>query len=260
MSHKGSEACLNNNRKSTTMRLALTKYQSWLWLAVGTVLLPFTSLVPSLWLAAWIAPVFLLRFARTQRARVGIPLIALVQAVTLGINWYIGTAPNPFLPVSGVGIGLLATLAYLIDRLLTPRLSGLARTLVFPLALTTIDWLGSLLAGLLVSFLLPSLFAVSGTWDSPGYTQAGLLPLIQIVSVSGMWGLTFLIGWFAGVVNAIWEQRGNWRAVRFCVLGFAAALLAVLGFGLARLASPLPSTPAVPVAAIASREDLFATI
>src|SRR5215212_10232446 len=227
----GSETCLNSNRKSTMMKRSRTKYHSSRWLVVGAALLPFTSLVPSLWLAAWIAPVFLLRFARSQRARVGIPLIALVQAVALGINWYVGTAPNPFLPLSGVGIGLLATLAYLIDRLLTPRLSGLARTLVFPLALTTIDWFGSSLAGLLVSFLLPSLFAVSGTWDSPGYTQAGLLPLVQIVSLTGMWGLTFLMAWFAGVANAIWEQRVNWRAVRFAVLGYAVTLLAVLGFG-----------------------------
>ncbi len=233
---------------------------TWLWLVIGAALLPFTSIVPSLALAAWVAPIFLLRFVRTQRAWVGIPVLALVQAIALGINWYIGTAPNPFLPISGVGIGLLATLAYLIDRLLTPRLSGLARTLVFPLALTTIDWLGSSLAGLLVSFLLPSLFAVSGTWDSPGYTQAGLLPLVQIVSVTGMWGLTFLMAWFASVANAIWEQPGSWRAVRVPVFGFAATLLAVLGFGVARLASPLPTAPALAVAAVASREDLFATI
>ena len=99
---------------------------TWLWLIVGAALLPFTSIVPSLWLAAWVAPVFLLRFARTQRVRVGIPVLALVQVIALGINWYVGTAPNPFLPVSGVGIGLLATLAYLIDRLVAPHLSGLA--------------------------------------------------------------------------------------------------------------------------------------
>jgi apolipoprotein N-acyltransferase len=233
---------------------------SWLWLVIGAALLPFTSIVPSLWLAAWLAPVFLLRFARTQRARLGIPLIALLQAIALGVNWYVGTAPNPFLSASGVGVGLLATLVYLIDRLLAPRLSGLARTLVFPLALTTIDWLGSLLAGLLTSFLLPSLFAVSGTWDSPGYTQAGLLPLVQIVAVTGMWGLTFLMAWFASVANAVWEQRRNWQAVRSSVFGFVAVLLAVLGFGFVRLTSPLPSAPAVRVAAIASREDLFATI
>src|SRR5262245_30029894 len=105
---------------------------SWLWLVIGAALLPFTALVPSFALAAWVAPIFLLRFARTQRARVGIPLIALVQAIALGINWAVGTAPNVLLVASGVGVGLLATLAYLTDRLLALRLSGLARTLVFP--------------------------------------------------------------------------------------------------------------------------------
>ena len=73
-------------------------------------------------------------------------------------------------------------------------------------------------------------------------------------------GLTFLIAWFASVANAVWEQRGSWRAARGPVLGFAAALLAVLGFGVVRLASPLPTAPAVRVAAIAPYEDLFATI
>src|SRR5919206_4166135 len=158
--------------KEEYMKLSPKKYHPWLWLVIGAALLPFTSVVPSLWLAAWIAPIFLLRFARTQRARIGIPLIALVQAIALGINWYIGSQPSP-LAASGVVVGLLATLAYLVDRLLTPRLSGLARTLVFPLALTTIDWLGSLIAGLVTSWLLPSIFAVGGAFDSPGYTQAG---------------------------------------------------------------------------------------
>jgi apolipoprotein N-acyltransferase len=233
---------------------------TWLWLVIGAALLPFTALVPSFALAAWVAPIFLLRFARTQRVRVGIPLIALAQAIALGINWYVGTTPNVLLVPSGVGVGLLVTLAYLADRLLAPRLSGLARTLVFPLALTTIDWLGSALAGLLTSLPLPSLLAVSGAWASPGYTQAGLLPLVQIVAVTGLWGLTFLMAWFAAVANAVWEQWGSWRAARAPVLGFAVALLAVLGFGVVRLASPLPLAPPVPVAAIAPREDLFATI
>src|SRR5262245_36851495 len=179
-------------KQGDTMKQSYIKYSPWLWLIVGAALLPFTSTVPSLWFATWLAPVFLLRFARTHRARLGIPLIALVQAIALGINWYIGSQPSP-LAVSGVVVGLLATLAYLVDRLLTPRLSGLVRTLVFPLALTTIDWLGSLIASLVTSFLIPSFFAVGGAFDSPGYTQAGLLPLVQIVAVTGMWGLTFLI-------------------------------------------------------------------
>ena len=119
------------------MALPVTSRWSWLWLVIGAALLPFTSIQPSLAIAAWLAPVFLLRFARTQRARVGLPVLALVQSVALGVNWYIGSTPNTIFALIGLGIGLLATLAYVADRLLTPRMHGFARILVFPLALTS---------------------------------------------------------------------------------------------------------------------------
>ena len=237
----------------------VTSRWSWLWLVIGAALLPFTSIQPSLAIAAWLAPVFLLRFARTRRARVGIPLIALVQAIALGINWFVGTAPSP-LAVSGVVVGLLATLAYLIDRLLTPHLSGLVRTLVFPLVLTTTDWLGSWLAGLLTSWLLPSFLAAAGAWDSPGYTQASIAPLVQLVSVTGMWGLTFLMGWFASTTNALWEHGFDLRRTRRSLIAFGAVCGAVLIFGTIRIAAPSSEAPTVTVAAITTREDLFATI
>jgi apolipoprotein N-acyltransferase len=233
---------------------------SWLWLVIGAALLPFTSIQPSLAIAAWLAPVFLLRFARTQRARVGLPLIALVQSVALGVNWYIGSIPNTIFALIGVGIGLLATLAYVADRLLTPHLRGLTRILVFPLALTTIDWLGSLLAPALTPFLLPSLLGVAGAWDSPGYTQASVAPLVQLVSITGMWGLTFLLAWFASTANALWEHSFDLRRARVSLVAFGAICGAVLIFGVVRMAAPIPATPTVSVAAIASREDLFATI
>jgi apolipoprotein N-acyltransferase len=247
-------------RPTVAMSIPLTSRWSWLWLVSGAALLPFTSIQPSLAIAAWLAPLFLLRFARTQRACVGLPVIALVQSVTLGVNWYIGSTPNIMLALSGVGIGLLATLAYAADRLLTPRLRGLSSILVFPLALTTIDWLGSLLAPALTPFLLPSLFAAAGAWDSPGYTQAGIAPLVQLVSITGMWGLTFLLAWFASTANALWEHGFDLRRTRGSLVAFGAVCGAVLLFGVVRIAVPSAEAPTVPVAAIASREDLFATI
>ena len=36
---------------------------SWCWLAIGAALLPFTSFQTMLPLAAWLAPIFILRFA-----------------------------------------------------------------------------------------------------------------------------------------------------------------------------------------------------
>jgi len=247
-------------RPTVAVSIPLTSRWSWLWLVIGAALLPFTSIQPSLAIAAWLAPVFLLRFARTQRARVGLPVIALVQSVALGVNWYIGSTPTTMLALSGIGVGLLASLAYAADRLLTPRLRGLSSILVFPLALTTIDWLGSLLAPTLTPFLLPSLFAAAGTWDSPGYTQAGIAPLIQVVSLTGMWGLTFLLAWFASTANALWEHGFDLRRTRGSLVAFGAVCGAVLIFGAVRIAAPSPVAPTVPVAAISSREDLFATI
>jgi hypothetical protein len=42
---------------------------SWLWLAVGLALLPFSTVHAELPLAVWLAPIFALRFARTQSIR-----------------------------------------------------------------------------------------------------------------------------------------------------------------------------------------------
>jgi apolipoprotein N-acyltransferase len=191
---------------------------------------------------------------------VGLSLVALAQCVALGINWYIGTAPNALLAISGVIVGLLYTCSYAVDRLLALRLSGLAQTLVFPLAMTTVDWLGSRLAGALTPFPLPSLFGVGGAWDSPGYTQTGNLVLLQIVALTGMWGLTFVMTFFASTVNALWENNFSWRPARASLIGFGAALAVVLIWGGARLAFFQPAEPTVQVAAIAPRDDLFATI
>jgi apolipoprotein N-acyltransferase len=238
---------------------------SWLCLTAGAILLFFSLLQPSLPVAAWLAPVFLLRFTRTQRSWIGLPTLALVMCIVMYSKWSIGFAPVSMLGISGAIAALLTLVGYVADRWLTPRLAGFAATLVFPLAITSVDWLGSMLAAPLSSYLLPSLFSLGATWNSPAYTQADNLPLMQIVSLTGMWGLTFLISWFASVVNALWEQIQvgevfDWRPVRNSVIGFSAVMLAVLLFGSARLAFFPPTAQTVRVAGIVSREDLFATI
>jgi apolipoprotein N-acyltransferase len=118
----------------------------WLWLAIGAILLFFSSIQPSLPIAAWLAPVFLLRFTRTQRPRVGLPVLALVSCVALFANWAIGFAPVTMFGAAGAIAALLTLPGYMADRWLTPRLTGIAATLAFPLASTSVDWLGSTLA------------------------------------------------------------------------------------------------------------------
>jgi apolipoprotein N-acyltransferase len=217
--------------------------RSWLWLALGAALLSFGTIHTDLPLAAWLAPVLLLRFVRTQRASVGVPVVALASAAALALAWR-DFFPFPFGPVVGFAYGLAFALAYAADRVIAPRLAGAARTLVFPLAVTSVD--------LAVAHL-----GIVATYASPGYVLAGDLTLLQLASVTGVWGLTFLGHWLAPVANAVWEQAPDWRALRVGVGLFAGALLAVVLFGSARLAFFPPAGPAVRVAALADTRERY---
>src|SRR5712691_11531228 len=166
---------------------------SYLWLALAAALYLFTGGQWVIPLAAWLAPLFLLRFVRTQHPLPGLLLAWLVRfavaAVVLqGVILYPGIVYYPLvLLLTG-----LTMLPYLADRLMTPRLQGFVAILVFPLAFTTLEYLSS--------------FGPFGTYNSIANTQYGDLPLMQAVSVTGIWGITFLITWFAAVVNWAWER------------------------------------------------------
>ena len=67
---------------------------SWLWLCIGAVLLPLTMLRTVVPLAGWLAPIFLLRFARNQRAVVALPVLAAVTYAATLIAFR-GVLPTP---------------------------------------------------------------------------------------------------------------------------------------------------------------------
>lgn len=96
---------------------------SWPWLLLGALLLPFTIFQTVMPVAAWLAPIFLLRFARTQRARVGLPVIALVGylATLISLRGFFLRPPEVFLFALG---GALIALPYAADRMAAGRLPG----------------------------------------------------------------------------------------------------------------------------------------
>jgi apolipoprotein N-acyltransferase len=55
------------------------------------------------------------------------------------------------------------------------------------------------------------------------------------VSITGLWGLTFLVSWFGPVVNWAWERSFNWPVVNRGLMVFTAILSVVLVFGGLRL-------------------------
>jgi apolipoprotein N-acyltransferase len=213
----------------------------WVWLLLGAGLLPFANLQTLVPLTAWLAPVFLMRFSRGRRPLTG--LLVLTGAISLAM--LVGLR-NGFLPMgAGLGhllfvatMGLGGALPFAVDRVLAPRLTGLPRTLVFPAAVTTVDFVGA----------MSSAYGAAG---STAYSQYAGLPLLQLASVTGIWGLTFLVSWLAPVVNQVWE-RGRAGVPRDTpTVLFVSTLVAAMLFGGAQLAFAAPAAATVRVAALA---------
>jgi apolipoprotein N-acyltransferase len=222
----------------------------WLWLLIGASLLPF-AYFRTIWpIAAWLAPLFLMRFTRTRPLALGVLLVALAEGIGAWVglrDGYIpaplGTPPGPVQLFGAALYALLFSVPFALDRLLSGRLPGFLRTLVYPAAAVTIDY---------AMVMEP----YHSNFGSPAYTQYGNLPLMQLISVTGMWGLTFLVSWLAPVANEIWERGTSPRVLRYSLLPFASVLGVVLVYGSARVTFT-PGGPLVRVAGLTPDRTLY---
>jgi apolipoprotein N-acyltransferase len=167
----------------------------------------------------------------------------LVASVTLQ-----GVIPEPgafyYLTIFGaILIGFLPP--YLIDRLLARRLGGLLGTLVFPLAVTAVGYLNALVNPF-------------GALGNIAYTQYGNLPLQQLLSVTGLWGIVFVMSWLASLVNWTWERGFAWPRIKVGAVLYGSLLALVLLFGAARLAIFPAQGSTVRVAGISPSSTLLA--
>jgi apolipoprotein N-acyltransferase len=145
--------------------------------------------------------------------------------------------PGVFYYIVAGSLGLVFWFAFLADRLLTLRITGFAGTLVFPLVCTILEY-------------VCTMTTPYASWGSLAYTQYQNLLLIQIVSVTGIWGLTFLITWFASVFNWIWKNQFQWTEIRRGTAIYAGVLVSVLIFGGFRLTLFAPKADTVRVDSI----------
>jgi apolipoprotein N-acyltransferase len=105
---------------------------------------------------------------------------------------------------------------------------------------------------------LASFAPSNGTAGSLAYTQERLLPILQIASVTGPWGITFLLLLFPSAITSWWYLR---RRSPKEALGILASVFALLGcsllFGAIRLAAPT-SQQAVQVGLLVTDRVFFA--
>jgi apolipoprotein N-acyltransferase len=194
-----------------------------LWIVPAAALLLVSNGRWMLPLAAWLAPLCLLRFVRSRGVIAGAIVGFVVVAATSAVVWQ-GLVPlrGPAYYLVTSGIALAAFLPYVADRVLSPRVRGWGSSLVFPLAAVAVEYVYASVSPY-------------GTWGGPAYTQTEDLPLIQIVSVTGIWGVSFLIAWFASAVSTLVERGAGDRGARIGATGFLIVMLATLLLGGARL-------------------------
>ncbi|MBN2416881.1 hypothetical protein JXO52_13620 [bacterium] len=187
--------------------------------------------------AVWIAPILLLRFFREVKWWVGLLVtLPLLTAVTMLADNGMTPIPVTIVIVLTLIRMLLGLIPYLLDRVLRESLPRSLRTLLFATAAVAVEaYLASEFTG--------------GTWFNPAY-GIGNLPLLQVTSVLGIWGLLFLVYWTAAVLNELWEQRREFGRVRRLSIVWLAVILAVHGFGIVRLHRAVPAATSMRVAGL----------
>lgn len=211
---------------------------SYVYLLLGFIFLFFFNgrwIIP---IAAFIAPVFLIRFLRFQKPVKGFLLIVLAGWVSNIFVW------KGIMPMSGFFyylvtfmMSVFTSLIFLIDRVYTQKIKGIVSTLIFPASYIIMDY-------------ITISTNPSGSYGTLVHTQSSL-PLLQIVSITGIWGVTFLILWTASIINWLWDNYFEKSKVYSAFWWFGIPILSVIIWGQFRLIQSIDS-PTVRIASINS--------
>jgi apolipoprotein N-acyltransferase len=221
----------------------------WLWLSLAALFLLISNGRHAVSTATWVSLLFILHFVRLEAKRIGLPLAWLVLFLAWAFQFR-GMAPLPgiFYFLLSAAYAFMQLLPMWIDRLLIFRLTGFRATLLFPSAWVTMEW-------------IVATFTPYGSWSSLAYTQHENMQLLQILAVTGLYGVSFLIAWFASVGSWVLIQEWGQRSARKGALIFAVVLILVLLGGGMRLVLFPPNAPTVRIASLSkSDQDLFAGV
>jgi apolipoprotein N-acyltransferase len=200
----------------------------------GTGLHPF-------WPLLWFAPVPVLLVASRLR-----PLQTFLVSF---VSWFVGELnqwtyfahvlrlPLPlvilffFIPAALFGLGVLFT------RSLVVRNKPIFAALSLPTFWVTWEYLSAV-------------SSPHSTFGNLGYTQMNCLPLIQVASITGIWGISFLLLLFSATTATLMTGTGSPSRRRALAVGVGALLLLVFVFGEWRLRAK-PAGQSVTVTLIA---------
>jgi apolipoprotein N-acyltransferase len=195
-----------------------------------------TSLHPAWWML-WIALLPLLWFAGRRRDRLhGFLAVAATFVAWLAGSLNVWTFLHDLigLPVQAlvsifVGPAVLIAIGVFVWRRLLLRGRAAAAALFLPAFWVTVEYLNAVTSP-------------HSTWANLAYSQSDVLPLIQIASITGVWGITFVVFLVASTIGVLLSEFATARDKSRIAIASGALVLAVFAFGAWRLATgPTPT-------------------
>lgn len=187
--------------------------------------------------AIWISIPLIIRATRYLKWPMAIGVLLPIQFVVNLIVWKnIIPLPSPVYQIVAFITALFFILPLLIDKFLHSRTKGVASILVYPLALVVFQ------------FILHTI-SPSGTFGSIAYTQNNLY-LLQIVSITGIWGIIFLFGIWGSFLNHIYEHYREPKEIRKAIFVFLLLFVLPVSLGVVRLLTGVHHDPYIKVAGI----------
>jgi apolipoprotein N-acyltransferase len=204
------------------------------WISVFAIVL-YILLSPK-WLvpfAAWIAPAGIIIVSDSLKPVRSFLVSTLILLLSGSVAMFhvLPVPPILFIPLL-IQISLFAAIPFLLNRVVSRQIKRWEATLVFPCIVTVWEYATSFMGG--------------GTWGSLAYTQMNNLALVQVASITGMWGVTFLLAWCSSIVAWSYQQQWNWKRIGKLSIAFLSVITLVSAYGWIRI-NPYFQKPATTV-------------
>ncbi len=204
-----------------------------------------TGLAP-VWTLVWLAPIPVLWLA----PRVPASAAFLIGAAAFGLGglneWYYIAMVVP------LGVAIL-------NAIVPAFIFGIAVVLFRSRVVRGQLWQAALIvpAFWVVYEYVTSIVSIHGTIGNISYSQMNFLPILQLAAVTGIWGISFSMLFFAAVVAALLNADLLKQRKQILVLACSAAIffICVGGYGFRRLAAMPKDTATVKVGLIASDDS-----
>lgn len=210
--------------------------------ALSVAALWFGTGLHPIWWITWLAPLPILLVAPSVRARSAFGVAA--------VTWFVGEL-NLWPYLHRVGVPLPVVLALL---LIPAAVFGLDVVLFRGFLKRGRVWRAALVVPtfwVTYEFLSASA-SPHGTFFNLGYTQMDCLPVLQMVSLTGIWGISFCLFLAPATVAALASKSGTANQRKRLAAAVVGGVLAVVAYGAWRLGSTPPSEHKLIVALAAS--------